>query len=396
MKIKLTINIKDLAAMLLIVVTFAFHDYSLIMAGIQVFCSIIIYIMQFKERKIHIDKIKYLIWFGFFDFWAFLSLFWATNSINNVLITVRSLIQETMVGFSIILYIREKDDLGKVLKYITIGSIILIVRMLIQVPVNAWGTERVGNYIGYGNNGASLVLTYAALILFHYFQETKKKKNLLLFIIFLAFSFLCGSKKALLITIIGVSLLMLLKSKNMLQSIKKLIEVMIIVAILFYLVMNIEQLYNVLGNRIEKMFFALTNQNGGDMSTMDRMDFAKSAYEVFKKHPIFGIGLDNYRYYNSMMYYAHNNYLEITADLGIIGLILYYIMPFNLLIRSFVKKENRNLLLVNVLMFAILIADVAAISFEVDSTQLYIAVIYSIYILNIKEENMKIKEKIYK
>ena len=152
--------------------------------------------------------------------------------------------------------------------------------------------------------------------------------------------------------------------------------------LLLFAIMNIEPLYNVLGVRIEKMIFAFSNQNGGDMSTIDRMRFAQIAIDVFKSHPLVGVGLDNYRFYNSMLYYSHNNYLELAADLGIIGVFIYYLLPIKVLISClFVNKlKNRNIILVFVILLVILILDVANVSYESDSTQLYIAIMYGLYI----------------
>ena len=385
---KVTIDIESFAIELMIIVTLAFHNYMKLLMFTQIICCAIILLSAIKSHRIKLDKIGYLIWFGLFTTIGGASLLWATKSTTNVVTTTISLIQELVVGFSIVLYMSDADKQNKVFKYISYSSIILLLRMIIQVPMSAWGTERVGVYIGYGNNGAPMVLSFAALISFHLFQETKSKKDLFLALLFLAFSFLCGSKKALLIALVGITLLIILKSKNPVQIVKRLVLSIIVIGIMIYIIMNIEPLYNVLGMRIEKMIFALNNKEGADMSTIDRMNFAKIAYNVFLNHPFIGVGLDNYRYYNNMQYYAHNNYLEIAADLGIVGLISYYIMPMILLFKSFCSRKKNDYILLITMLITIFISDVAVVSFELDSTQLYIAVLYGIFIIN-KSENFK-------
>jgi len=52
----------------------------------------------------------------------------------------------------------------------------------------------------------------------------------------------------------------------------------------------------------------------------------REAFEVFSNHPIFGVGLDNFRLFSSSGLYAHSTYMEVLADTGIIGFIMFYIM----------------------------------------------------------------------
>ncbi len=378
-KIKISFPVNDISMFIIVVVTLAFHDSSMFLAISQVIGCFFIYSSKFVSGKISVKKIKYLYWLGLFSLFGFLSIFWASSS-YNVLITVRSVLQVTMTGFAVLLYVDSDDKCYKILDFISVGSVILILRLLIAVPSFAWGTERVGNYIGYGNNSAALVLAYAAICTFYLFLRNHQKKNIFFTVLFVAFSLLCGSKKALIISILGVGCLMIANSKNAFQMVKKVLVVVAISSLLFYMVMNIKSLYNVLGNRIEQMLLALSGKTGGDMSTLDRMLFAKNAAQVFFQHPIIGVGLDNYRFNNYMNYYAHNNYLEIAADLGMIGFILYYWFPFHLLFESLKKIKNKQMLIVIILLAVILIMDVANVSYETDSVQLYISVVYAIFI----------------
>jgi len=55
-----------------------------------------------------------------------------------------------------------------------------------------------------------------------------------------------------------------------------------------------------------------------------RLFFIKEGFETWKNNPVLGIGLNNFSFYYGT--YTHNNFIEMLANLGIIGLILYYLI----------------------------------------------------------------------
>jgi O-antigen ligase len=62
-----------------------------------------------------------------------------------------------------------------------------------------------------------------------------------------------------------------------------------------------------------------------EQSLEERKDLMNTAWEVWLDHPM-GIGLDNYRVVSGV--YAHSNYFELLASVGIIGLLIYYLSYF--------------------------------------------------------------------
>lgn len=55
-----------------------------------------------------------------------------------------------------------------------------------------------------------------------------------------------------------------------------------------------------------------------------RINFYKEAWEYFKRSPVFGIGYNQFRVYNSKGMYSHSTYAEIASDCGIVGIILFF------------------------------------------------------------------------
>ena len=91
-----------------------------------------------------------------------------------------------------------------------------------------------------------------------------------------------------------------------------------------------------------------------DGSSQERIRYWKeSAYSIFE-NPVFGIGIGNWKIVGIdkeednltnyvVPYHSHNDFLEITAETGIIGGVLLYLsilIPLFYLFRSFFKKEK--------------------------------------------------------
>ncbi|HKQ77335.1 MAG TPA: O-antigen ligase family protein [Blastocatellia bacterium] len=63
-------------------------------------------------------------------------------------------------------------------------------------------------------------------------------------------------------------------------------------------------------------------------SAQERQEHMKRAFEVAKSRPIFGVGIGNFHIYSISEMRAHNAYLEMAAELGVIGLIAFLVIIF--------------------------------------------------------------------
>jgi len=73
---------------------------------------------------------------------------------------------------------------------------------------------------------------------------------------------------------------------------------------------------------------ALVVQEG---SLSERAELAKRGIGLALKHPFFGVGLDQFRFYDNRLFltnyenaYAHSNVIEVLADTGFLGFTMYY------------------------------------------------------------------------
>jgi O-antigen ligase len=76
-------------------------------------------------------------------------------------------------------------------------------------------------------------------------------------------------------------------------------------------------------NPIAARFFSIFNFNEG--SNLGRIEMWRTAVETIKEHPFFGTGIGNYPFVVNPLagyrepIYAHNTYLDIAAETGILG-----------------------------------------------------------------------------
>jgi O-antigen ligase len=79
------------------------------------------------------------------------------------------------------------------------------------------------------------------------------------------------------------------------------------------------------GQRITSIFDIQSDPTGSAQLRRDHLD---RALRVALLHPIIGVGMGNYHIYSLQEQRAHNSYLEISAELGVAGLIAYLILIF--------------------------------------------------------------------
>lgn len=76
----------------------------------------------------------------------------------------------------------------------------------------------------------------------------------------------------------------------------------------------------------DRIFTILHTQNDQTRSAQERQELIGRAVEVIMYHPVIGVGVGNFGIYSIKDKVAHNAYLEIAAELGVIGFIAYMVL----------------------------------------------------------------------
>lgn len=348
------------------------------------------------EWKYRLRISEYEIWMLIFWVYVSLSAFWSLDAgkTYNVLFNMAKVM---LVCFLVSLHIDTQKKTTHVMQLLLAALVYMMILLVIRTPFSMWGTERIGEVIGQHSNEVGRLVCLGSLIAFHFFITQKKHRIVLaiFMVIFSACAFLTGSKNALLILVFQFGLYYFLISGNINRILA--VAVATVVAMMMYrLIMSNAMLYGLVGIRVERMLAALgwiSSSEGGDGSTYERLYFMRTAWKLFKEHPGFGVGLNNFSaYLRKIGYenavYSHCGFLEILSTLGIVGFIMYYWIYIKTL-GNLVRSANKN----NFLAVLLFVINLRILLFDISSISLYIYNSYLTLMLAVSMGKILKKEK---
>ena len=172
-----------------------------------------------------------------------------------------------------------------------------------------------------------------------YFQKKHSKIALVLSIMSAIGMVLTGSRKTFIISVVVIALLFISGRKKYLK--------------MALLVIGATVAYDAAMNNPIVYGWRLASIGGADESSMERARLLHDAINTGLNNPVFGVGLHNSMYYTTIGMYAHNNFAEVFADLGIVGFSIFYSLYalYGYRIARFAQKNIRRYWLVFILGF---------------------------------------------
>lgn len=333
---------------------------------------IVIYILFFLFQAIQrIEKISiatYGRWYSAFFIWTVLSSLWVYTQVNIEMLIVIAM--ATMATISLPYYITSKKDIVVIAKIIVISTIILAVYIVSVVGLENISSERL-NVDVINSNRFGINLAYASGFCL-YLTDKEDKRYLLLLIPFFLLIIISGSKSGILLFAIIIGVYYVASQKiSFITILKSLVIISIVLFAIIWILKNVSWAYEILGERLFDFFNVLFNNATSvtGRSTTVREDMIGIGWNYFKKSPLWGYGLDNFKYiYGSLrgeITYAHNTYIEVLVDTGIIGFILYFYPRLHVGLKIIRKKEifkEKEIILALTLLCGMLFADVVSVS----------------------------------
>lgn len=204
-----------------------------------------------------------------------------------------------------------------------------------------------------------------------FYSVVLKKKRSIFGIVCCGIAAICmvitGSKKAMLVILISVFMILFLYRKPY-----KYILFPLLIVIGVHMVLNVQILYNALGFRIIDMLasFGIGNAVTAAQSTTIRKYLISIGLKSSLGRPILGGGMNYFQYINKVRYYSHNNFVEILNNAGVVGLFMFYGIAirstiFFLMHRKYVNNKLDSIYILCLAMIGMkLLLDMAMVSFS--------------------------------
>ena len=379
------IKIRDILMLIIFVMALGFRTnyYSNeknISTTIMIICFVVMVILDNGLIRIK-SSTKYVIWYVIFTGFCALSGSWAIHE-NNIY--VKALFKDIMIPLIFIIlamemYLRNTQSSVRFFNCIIAAEMITLLRAIIYTPwaklFGTMDTRLFGTNLGinYNDITTQIALVFLMVSYLFYFESKKYRPVLLVLILFLIIS---GSRKALIVSVMGMILLYLINiGENKILLFKRLLIILLVGIIASLIVFKIPIMYEFVGQKIANVFSTM-GQKSTEMSTVDidhslhgRAVLREKAREQFYAHPGKGIGYYCFQYTNSYGLYAHNNYLEILADLGLLGFGLYYIMYliiFRIAFDMFLRKrrmKSKEYILAFIFIMILMVMEYAQITY---------------------------------
>lgn len=337
---------KDISSLLIFGVTVAFIALRTVIPflyGIQLLFISYMGIIAIRNLN-RLITTQYVVIYGTFFTWCCLSILWSP-AIDKTMTATASIVQMIIICSLMTLYLVNLENIDKVLYGFAIASIIMITFLILRTQPSEWvhvltgsfsassDKGRIGYSIGHHPNAMGNLCALLAFIWLYLYDKSKRKVYFIWIFLLSCILLFTKSRAAILMLIMYFFGYILLCKKRRFIYIKVIPIIIILAFLLYWAIFHIPILYELIGFRMEGVFGLFNSNYTIDASSYTRINMMKYGIDMFIKHPITGVGFGNYGYYAYHYYdlftetYAHSNYIEILAGLGVVGIFLYYILP---------------------------------------------------------------------
>lgn len=309
---------------------------------------------QFRLYQYQIYIILYMIVTG-------LSVLYSVDSSTSIYY-FRDVITNSSILLLFFAYCREgKEKIIKLMNMYIFAATVTAIYIVLKIGVATILSQGINiKVLGDGWNANSIAIRLAIGMVFIGYlfcmeRERFRRRKLLYLVSVIAASFtiiFSGSRTGLMM-LVGILFTVVFTLNN-----KRMIKAMIIsfglIAVAYYLIMNVETLYNIIGYRVRNLLLFTRHEEVNEGSVYIRQALIQKGIDWFMQRPLFGYGLGTFSYLNGGGYYSHNTYVELLVGGGLVGLIVFF-MPLLHIVKSVLQHwktaEGKHLLLNSMLLF---------------------------------------------
>lgn len=265
-----------------------------------------------------------------FLLYGFASYLWAID--GTYTIKRMSTVAQTLICmYFVYTYYREDKDSSRLLDCVMWAGYIVAIYAIYYYGLNTIRSliaagDRIDNEFT-NVNAIGMMAAYSLIITFSKIINGHASWSLFLFLPAILMVIASGSRKAFIILGAGIFFVYLThsmsKSKNPLQTLLKFGLVCLVSAIGLMIIWS-TPIFSPVTERLSQTLNQFTGNGRVDDSTIRRVWFIEIGLKQFLKTPIQGIGIGNSLFIIGHDTYLHNNYVEILACGGILGIAAFY------------------------------------------------------------------------
>ena len=330
-----------------------------------------------------------------FAFFCFLSSVWSISPSSSIQQGIT--ITEIMICLAVFqICFQDRDGVWKMLNAVKWAGFVVVIYAFMVYGVDGMSAVLAsGERLGMEFDNINSIGMFAAMsVIIVIYEQLFYRINILsilfgiLNIIIIAAS---GSRKAFLMMLIGLILLMLFRfsSKNILKTLIAHIILIVLLIIALQLILSLDMFSGVMG-RMDGFWALITGDGEVDASTLERDLMIQIGWKYFLQSPIIGFGMGASGTILSQTIgkstYFHNNFVEVMSGGGVFALIIYYSMYvycIYFLLRSRLLDPHSKLTIIMILINIIM--DCAAVTYNDKSNYIYF-LIFFLQVNNCKNE----------
>lgn len=282
-----------------------------------------------------------------FLIWGAASFLWSASKVGTIIETIQ------LLCFALVFHFIRNMDSDNQFRVVRIAeitgtfiAIIGIFQYLFVQPSRISST-----FPWYNPFGIYMSMLFILLWSYNIFVKNRKL-YWAVSMIYLSALFFSGSRGSMLCTIIALPFIFMFRGMEKIK--KDIIDTLAILgmsAIFIVLLMEIVPYTEKIGASLGSLVDFLIRQNDFETSAVGgRLEFWKAAIKLWSRKPLTGYGLGSFYtdyytvYINNGWYsrFVHNEYLQVGAELGIIGFILFICFLIFSLLRIIKRFKNRN------------------------------------------------------
>lgn len=370
-------------ALLLSFFVFMTEDYGKYIYLLLSFIMVVLSILK-HGGSLFVGRTPYIIVSVCYILFLLASAIWAYNPMY-ALISARTTTMSCFYSFSVYLYYRDQESIEPLLNAVIVAGVIVALETIRRVGL--------GNLILMGINGTrllneyfinvnviSMTCAYAIVNVFFRFRRDKNIAWIILVLPMVVVWVVTGSKKGLILPFLMIAVFFMFQSRrNMKRLFKNIIVIVIcsavVLAILYYIPFSSEFV-----NRTFDFLFEFFGADSLNESDMLRKNMIVYGIQQFLESPILGIGAGNAVYVGKRItgteVYLHNNYVELLASIGLVGMLiyyLYYMIPLNSLRKD--RDDEYSWICLSILVTN-LVMDFATVSVGDRENYFYLVIVF--------------------